>query len=199
MGKRYSQPQSDGAHSFAMILRMLAITVMIPFVPGSQGNAQTTIVWSAFSSGMALQSGNGTEVVPILGETFFGSGSVGSIYISTGFGTYVLGKKTTSGAPDPTLAIPTVYSLSQNFPNPFNPSTTIEYGLPSASQVRLTVFDVLGRNIAILYDGQQTAGLQRIKWNAPVSTGVYFYRIVATSIQNPERRFVEVRKMLLMK
>jgi len=95
--------------------------------------------------------------------------------------------------------VPVVYSLSQNYPNPFNPSTTIEYGLPSASKVQLTIFDILGRNVATLYDGEQTAGYQRLRWNAPVSTGVYFYRIVATSVENPERRFVQVKKMLLMK
>jgi hypothetical protein len=139
------------------------------------------------------------NVVSILGSPFVGSASAGAIALGSGFGSYVLSKASVSGASDPIQGVPAVYSLSQNYPNPFNPSTTIEYGLPSTSMVRLTVFDVLGRTVAALYDGEQAAGLQRLTWNAPVPTGVYFYRIDATSVQNPEHKLVRVMRMLLVK
>ncbi len=184
---------------FATIMRMLAVAVVILLLTNGRGDAETKIVWSAFSSGTAVQNGNGTNAVSILGVPFVGSGSAGSIGLSSGFGTYILSKGVVSGISNSSLGVPVVYSLSQNYPNPFNPSTTIEYGLPSASKVQLTIFDVLGRNVATLYNGEQTAGYQRLRWNAPVSTGVYFYRIDATSVENPERRFVQVKKMLLIK
>jgi hypothetical protein len=95
--------------------------------------------------------------------------------------------------------LPTEYALEQNYPNPFNPSTTIQYSLPYRSSVRLEVFSVLGQRVAALYGGEQAAGYQRVQWNAGVSTGMYIYRLEAISIENPNNRFVQVKKMLLLK
>jgi Secretion system C-terminal sorting domain len=194
-----SKPESDDIHRFATIMRMLAVAVMILPVMYSRGHGETKIVWSSFGSGTIVQSDKGTNVVSMLGGPFVGSGSAGSIVLTSGFGTYILSKGVVSGIANLRLGVPAVYSLSQNYPNPFNPSTTIEYGLPSTSTVQLTVFDILGRNVATLYNGVQEAGYQRLRWDAPVSTGIYFYRIDATSVQNPERRFMQVKKMLLIK
>jgi len=199
MGKQKSKPESDDILHLAMIMRMLAVAVVILPVICEMGQAETKIVWSSFCSGTISQSVKGTNIVSILGDPYVGSASAGNIVLTTGYGTYILSKGVVSGISNSKQGIPAVYSLSHNYPNPFNPSTTIEYGLPSDSKVRLTVFDVLGRNVATLYDGEQAAGFQRVRWNAPVSTGVYFYRIEATSTQNPERKFVQVMKMLLIK
>lgn len=95
-------------------------------------------------------------------------------------------------------AAPAVLTLGQNHPNPFNPSTQIDFGLPAASSVRLTVFDVSGRAVATLIDGTLPAGWQRVNWDgrdaqgAAVAAGVYLYRldVGAERIQ---------RKMLLVK
>jgi hypothetical protein len=95
--------------------------------------------------------------------------------------------------------LPTEYALEQNYPNPFNPSTTIQYSLPYRSSVRLDVFSVLGQRVAALYDGEQAAGYQKLQWNAGVSTGIYIYRLEAISIDNPNSRFVRVKKMLLLR
>lgn len=198
-GKQKSKPESDNIHRFATIIRMLAVAIVILPVVYSLGHAETKIVWSAFGSGTAVQNDKGTNVVSMLGGLFVGSGSAGSIVLSSGFGTYVLSRGVVPEIANSRLGVPAVYSLSQNYPNPFNPSTTIEYGLPSTSAVQLTIFDILGRNVATLYNGVQEAGYQRLRWDAPVSTGVYFYRIDATSVQNPERRFVQVKKMLMIK
>jgi glycosidase len=95
--------------------------------------------------------------------------------------------------------IPTDLVLAQNFPNPFNPSTTLRYGLPGNSRVKLQVFNVLGQVVAELVSGEQTAGWHDVTWNASVSSGMYFYRIEAVNVNNPNNRFVQVKKMLLLK
>ncbi len=75
---------------------------------------------------------------------------------------------------------PQKFSLSQNYPNPFNPSTVIKYGLPTASNVKLEVFNMLGQRVAVLVNARQEAGYhQAVFDNADVSSGVYLYTIQA--------------------
>mgnify|MGYP001577890000 CR=1 FL=1 len=95
--------------------------------------------------------------------------------------------------------VPKDMVLDQNFPNPFNPSTTLRYGLPGNSRVKLQIYNVLGQVVAELVNGEQAAGWHREVWNANVSTGVYFYRIEAVDVNNPNSRFVQVKKMLLLR
>jgi hypothetical protein len=95
--------------------------------------------------------------------------------------------------------IPTLFSLAQNFPNPFNPSTSIQYGLPARSSVRLVIYNVLGQVVTDLVNAEQSAGWNQVVWNANVSSGLYFYRLEATSLDNPSKRFVETKKMLLLR
>jgi hypothetical protein len=95
--------------------------------------------------------------------------------------------------------IPTLFLLKQNYPNPFNPSTSIEYALSSRSRIKLQIFNILGQTVAELVGSEQNAGYQSVVWNANVSSGIYFYRLEATSIDDPSKRFVETKKMLLLK
>jgi len=95
--------------------------------------------------------------------------------------------------------IPSGFSMYQNYPNPFNPSTTISYGLPARSRVHLVVFNLLGQIVAELFNGDQDAGWNQLSWNANVSSGLYFYRLEATSVSDPSKRFVDVKKMLLLR
>ena len=89
--------------------------------------------------------------------------------------------------------LPGHYSLAQNFPNPFNPSTTIGYALPRRSHVTLTVFNSLGQQVATLVNGEMEAGYHDVKFDASrLSSGVYLYRLHAGN-------HIEVRKALLMK
>ena len=82
-------------------------------------------------------------------------------------------------------AIPESFALGQNFPNPFNPTTSISFTLPTASEVSLEVYNVLGQRVKTLVDGPMNAGSHSVMWNATdqngrtVSSGVYLYRIVA--------------------
>ncbi|MDE3057461.1 MAG: T9SS type A sorting domain-containing protein [Bacteroidota bacterium] len=75
-------------------------------------------------------------------------------------------------------APPETYSLSQNFPNPFNPKTAITFGIPRQSFVTLSIYDVLGRHVATLVNEEKRAGTYRVDWDASgVATGIYFYRL----------------------
>ncbi|MGQ9805678.1 MAG: T9SS type A sorting domain-containing protein [Chlorobiales bacterium] len=94
----------------------------------------------------------------------------------------------------------TSYQLAQNYPNPFNPATTISYQLPIASDVQLEIFDILGKKVATLVSGRQSAGRYTYTWNAStVSSGVYFYRLQARNAINGASSFVETKKMLYLK
>jgi photosystem II stability/assembly factor-like uncharacterized protein len=80
------------------------------------------------------------------------------------------------------------FELLQNYPNPFNPSTTIRYGLPSRSQILLTVYNALGQQVAILQDGEQDAGYHEVRFDASrLASGVYFYRIQAGDFSQTKR------------
>ena len=87
------------------------------------------------------------------------------------------GAVTEVGEPS-TVPVPATFSLSQNFPNPFNPSTTIHYQLAQATSVRLAVYDVTGKRVAVLVDDFQPAGRYSARWQATgQSAGVYFFRL----------------------
>ncbi len=74
--------------------------------------------------------------------------------------------------------IPRDYTLSQNYPNPFNPTTTIEFAMPNSGSVNLTVFDILGRRVAVLVNGKMTAGRHSVSFQASsLPSGMYLYRL----------------------
>ncbi len=76
--------------------------------------------------------------------------------------------------------LPMQYSLSQNYPNPFNPSTNIRFELPSSGQVQLVVFDILGRRVATIVDGQMQAGYHQVRFDARhLASGMYLYQLRA--------------------
>lgn len=91
------------------------------------------------------------------------------------------------------ITIPDEYVLYQSYPNPFNPSTTIKYSVPNSEVVSLKVYDILGRQVAVLLDEYQTAGTYSIDFNASrFASGIYFYQLHSGS-------YVETKKMILMK
>jgi photosystem II stability/assembly factor-like uncharacterized protein len=89
--------------------------------------------------------------------------------------------------------VPKQYLLKQNYPNPFNPSTTIKYELPKSSEVRLSVSDMLGREVSILVNEKRDAGVHEVRFDGSgLSSGVYFYRLQAGT-------YVETRKLLVLR
>ena len=102
-------------------------------------------------------------------------------------------------------SLPVSYLLSQNYPNPFNPTTSISFSLPKASQVTVKVYNVLGDEVTSLISGAKfQPGVFQTSWNgtnftgAQVSSGMYFYRIIATP-SDGSNPFIETKKMLLLK
>jgi hypothetical protein len=146
--------------------------------------------WSVtrVSNGQVLQSGTATvgaeDLVSLTGITVFKDPNRVRIRVS-----------------DPTVAVeernsetlPADFSLSQNYPNPFNPSTFISFQLPVNSHVKLQVFDVNGREVATLVDGNLEAGTHAVTF-APRerTTGLYFYKITAG-------KFSQTRKAIMIK
>lgn len=95
--------------------------------------------------------------------------------------------------------IPKEFALFQNYPNPFNPSTMIRYDLPKNSYVRVAIYDILGRMVANLVDGSQSASRYSVTWSPTgLSSGIYFCRIQAQS-QDGSSNFTSVKKLLYMK
>jgi flagellar hook assembly protein FlgD len=89
--------------------------------------------------------------------------------------------------------MPSVLSLERNSPNPFNPSTTIEFSLPHSGYVTLKVYNTLGEVVADLLSENRDAGMHRVEWNASkYPTGVYFYRLQAGE-------FVQTKTLILVK
>ena len=94
--------------------------------------------------------------------------------------------------------LPQGFALEQNFPNPFNPSTTIRYELPEEAMVNVTIYDMMGRQVSRLVSSRQTAGYKSLQWNAtnnsgqPISAGLYIYTIQAGE-------FSQTKKMILLK
>ena len=85
------------------------------------------------------------------------------------------------------------FRLMENYPNPFNPSTTIEFNLPQASYVQLKVYNALGEEIETLIRQNLFSGLHQVKFNGiNLSSGIYYYQITAGE-------FSQVRKMMLLK
>jgi hypothetical protein len=97
------------------------------------------------------------------------------------------------------IFIPKEYSLENNFPNPFNPTTVIRYSLPFDSNVRLIIYNTQGQLINELVNGVKSAGAYEINFNAAsLSSGIYFYSITANSL-NGNKNYSETKKMSLVK
>ncbi|GAB1349306.1 hypothetical protein MASR1M107_15200 [Ignavibacteriales bacterium] len=99
--------------------------------------------------------------------------------------------------------LPVSFSLGQNYPNPFNPTTKIDYSLPKAANVKITVYNLLGEVVKVLYEGMNNAGGYSLYWNADdvsgakLTSGVYFYELKANTVDGEV--FNEIKKMVLLK
>ncbi len=101
-------------------------------------------------------------------------------------------------SPVPRREIPVEFALRQNFPNPFNPSTTIRYELPEGGRVALRIYNILGQLVATPIDEVQPSGFKSVVWNSGGSaSGVYFYRLEVTT--NNKNVFLSTMKMVLLR
>lgn len=115
---------------------------------------------------------------------------------------------TGTGIPRPTgvaeerTGVPEVYAVDQNFPNPFNPTTRIDFAVPEDAFVTLRVFNLLGQELAVLVNGERSAGYHSAVWDArsagsAIASGMYFYRFEAKGVSG--KPYSAIRKMLLVK
>ena len=94
---------------------------------------------------------------------------------------------------------PTEFALFQNFPNPFNPETTIKYNLAEGSDVHLQIYNILGQVVRTMVAERQSAGRYQVKWSGtddrgmPVSSGIYFYQLATGG------KFHDVKRLMLLK
>jgi hypothetical protein len=154
-------------------------------------NTQTN-TWSSLGTGSSNGVNNYVRALAVVGNEVF----VGGVFTEAGgvSANYVARWNSgTSRVEQLSSTAPKTFLLEQNYPNPFNPSTTIRYQLPVASEVKLEVYDVLGKKIATVVNERQSAGSYQVVWNASgLSSGTYFYRLQAGT-------FVETKKMIMVK
>jgi predicted esterase len=155
----------------------------------------STIAYGDIPPGQS-STGQGTQVIRFSASRPGNYAVEFSVEISSGgtrFWTETFNVTVFTGVSRNSTELPNVFELAQNFPNPFNPSTTFRYGLPSRSHVTLAVFNTLGQQVAQIQNGEQEAGYHEVKFDGSgLSSGVYFYRIEAGS-------FLETRKLLLIR
>ena len=165
-----------------------AVTGHFAVSSGSPSVSHITIlsgkVWELNGSSSQIQSRK--DVSDISDSTFsypLDSASIYHIVLQTSFITSV----------SASAGLPFAFTLSQNYPNPFNPSTTIKFRLPKSSEVTLTVFDILGREVSVLVNEKREAGAYEVKFDGSnLASGVYFYRLQAGD-------FVETKTMLVLR
>ena len=146
----------------------------------------------------------GGSRMPLNNSTYFDSNTdkleIIRVWIEEG----ALETPSTIAVRTPAGAVPGHFALEPNFPNPFNPATTLIYNLPAAAYVELQVHDLSGRHIRTLAQGRQIAGRHQATWHGldaagqRVPTGVYLYRVTALDLGSGER-FSQTRKMVLLK
>ena len=110
----------------------------------------------------------------------------------------VLSPAVVSSVPEPG-GIANSFALDQNYPNPFNPKTGVRFEVPGVSDVKLSVYDILGREVAVLVNERKAAGTYEVNFDGNnLASGVYFYRLAATPVSGGTK-FQSIKKMLLMK
>lgn len=172
---------------------------------GSMARSQTTrIRWTSFDMGFSVSTGPTTQLKVIVGQTASGLSKGATFGLLSGFmADSLVGSPATDVKVQQT--IPKVYALMQNFPNPFNAASIIQYEIPWQSKVQIVVYNILGQLITTLVNDEKQPGTYSVIWNArstgvPVSTGVYFYRMHATGLEGKwEKEFTQTKKLILMK
>jgi hypothetical protein len=150
----------------------------------SSADYPLTVMWEIQPTLNSLSFDVGGEIIPLKSE-----------------GSRQIEDKNTSLAITaiPMMELPQDFVLEQNHPNPFNPSTAFRYGLPTQSEVRLTIYDILGQKVQEVMHGIQDAGYHEIEWSANVASGLYLYQLEATGVTEKGKSYTQMKKMVLLK
>jgi len=185
-----------------LLLLLVLSSFLFPIDASGQNNA---VRWSTFDMGFAVPSSSNTRVKSAVGQSFVGTSRSVNNWIDSGFlADTLLRGPVTAVRGDERTGIPSTYELSQNFPNPFNPSTKIQFALPRESVVKLVVYNILGQEVIRLVDEVRSAGYHTVEWNGEntsgsrVSSGVYFFRIETKDVAG-QVPFTSVKRMMFLK
>jgi hypothetical protein len=155
--------------------------------------------WSTVDAGFAHSVSGNSSLRSTVGQSVVGNARSSGQMIQSGFFADTLFRATLSAiGRDIAGGVPAVFQLSQNFPNPFNPTTTIRFQLAGAARVTLKVYDVLGREVASLVNDDKAAGEYTVTFNATaIASGVYIYRFQARAVGGSD--YIETRKLVLLR
>jgi hypothetical protein len=171
------------------------IAILVVAIATSHAFAQRTVLRSSvFDLGSGFPSAANSRLQSILGQNFVGVTGAGNVVVTGGFLVDSLSWNRVTGI-DGTGSrdLPKAFALLQNFPNPFNPSTVISFRLPVASNVRIVVYDILGREVSVIVNERRPAGSYAERFDASaLASGVYLYRFTAGG-------FVQTRKMIVVR
>ena len=177
------------------LFRFASLLLLMLLVGLSSAQAQGRLQAFTFSATAFNAESEGLQVRASLGLPFVGTFQAADTHLSTGFWRTLAGHEDDTNTPikQAPADLPTQFILAGNYPNPFNPATTIRYALPQAEQVRLAVYDLLGREVALLVDGNMAAGEHAVVFEAAgLPSGTYLYRLEAGS-------FSQTRRFILLK
>lgn len=158
------------------------------------GNLEWTRTYGGPWQEMAYEIRETEDGFAIIGYTqSYGSGGFDMYFVKTD-------KNGLTGTADNEANTIINFELYQNYPNPFNPSTTIKFQLPEYMRVSLKIYDVLGREIKTIIDGELAAGLHTVEFNPySFSSGVYFYQLKGIPVIGQTGNLIQTKKMILLR
>lgn len=198
-GNVYAGSYGDGLYRSTNGTTFEKLSLNVPYIYSIVVDANDKIYVSSWSSGVYESSDNGSTWTS-LGLSGTGvsslmvSGSSENVYVGTKEGKVYINKASESvTGVEANENIPTEFELSQNYPNPFNPTTKIQFALPESGNYSLRIYNVLGQEVARLVEGQLSAGVHEVDFNASrFASGMYIYKLTGNNVNL-------TKKMMLMK
>ncbi len=169
-------------------------TVLLLLLMAATVEAQVRLVVLTPVIGSGRSSGGGVTLTSTLSQPMSGSPRGNGVSVQSGYSLFARTQNFLTNVKSQGFTVPAVFSLHQNFPNPFNPSTTVGFTLHTSGKTTLTVYDAIGRRVATLADEYLEAGVyHQRQWNgSSLASGMYFARLVSGDK-------VMIKKMILLK
>jgi hypothetical protein len=170
---------------------VISLILVVAMLPSLSGATEMRLAQSTLAGGIGRPSSQNHRLLCTVGQALAGSAS--NETYTTQAGCIYQPPQILAGVEDPIAGVSTRYRLAPNFPNPFRTSTAIRFCVPKRSHVSLRVYDVRGREVQAVLDGEVGPGYQTSAFDGSnLASGVYYCRMVAG-------RFSETRKMVLLK
>ncbi len=189
-GAHWTQVYNDSTYSVGMVLAAGSNVFLTMFQKGIQVSTDNGTTWNDRNAGLPQFS------------SFYSLAVIGTdLYAAVNMDIWKrpLSDFATTVKNVP-VSIPKTFSMDQNYPNPFNPSTSIRFSVPERCEVRLTVHNVIGQQVAELFEGTVEAGTYEQSFDGSrFSSGIYFYTMSVLSKKNAGKIFAGTRKMLMVK